>query len=512
MSGHNPQEFTFGRRQPPTCPPPMRGGPRPSHPSRQRLPGPDQGEMWYGPATDQFNQETRPLNNLPGDAQGQHNLCPPSHPQFPPPCFPPLGYCGFSPFPPTFPPLIPPPGPIPLDAPPPYTPYPEPAELPQHPGPGHVCDQAYDKPQESSKPTGLPQSDNSLNLNETVRRDHRKDDRDKQRYDQPGRFRDLDQSRSRTRDDRSSIKAKRSNVGPSHAQSSATSRSPRQMSRRLSPSRDRSPRRRSGSPRQLRSPVRKKSPSLRRSPARGSSSRHNRSPRRSRSPYDRRSPHRLSEKWRSRRTRSRSPAPGELKADCSRHDHSLRRQRTSQSPSKRSEQDDTSRYTDRRRHRRRSPLNQTKRWDELEAKTAALEESYKPLTLTAGADQGDKMDDAATEDDPPWIQCSPRGNFYSADPKMQKNQSSVSATDKLKDLLGRFQEEIVNRGPKGRAVQPKLEVPQPDVHWHVHKDSDADMSDESSSSSSEEEDESGGDPLAFLKMKEKHPARLADNL
>ncbi len=50
-----------------------------------------------------------------------------------------------------------------------------------------------------------------------------------------------------------------------------------------------------------------------------------------------------------------------------------------------------------------------------------------------------------------------------------QGESTVAATDKLKDLLSRFQDEIVNRGVQARENQPKLEIPQPKVHWHVHK-------------------------------------------
>ena len=72
----------------------------------------------------------------------------------------------------------------------------------------------------------------------------------------------------------------------------------------------------------------------------------------------------------------------------------------------------------------RSPVSQTTRWNELEAKTAAFEESQNPMNLSMDKeDKEDKKDESNTaEDEPSWIQCSPKGNFYSTDPKMQKVQ------------------------------------------------------------------------------------------
>ena len=49
-----------------------------------------------------------------------------------------------------------------------------------------------------------------------------------------------------------------------------------------------------------------------------------------------------------------------------------------------------------------------------------------------------------------------------------QNGSSVSATEKLKDLLKRFQTEIVDRGPRVRESQPMPEQKKPELHWHVH--------------------------------------------
>lgn len=73
----------------------------------------------------------------------------------------------------------------------------------------------------------------------------------------------------------------------------------------------------------------------------------------------------------------------------------------------------------------RSPISQTSRWNELEAKTAAFEESQNPINLSA--DKEDKNDDSySVDDEPSWIQCSPKGNFYSTDPKVQKVQGKCA--------------------------------------------------------------------------------------
>ena len=69
----------------------------------------------------------------------------------------------------------------------------------------------------------------------------------------------------------------------------------------------------------------------------------------------------------------------------------------------------------------RLPPRQTKRWDELEAKTAAQQASSQPVSLTATpADGADEVEEKGKEDEPAWVQCSPRGNFYTVDPKQQK--------------------------------------------------------------------------------------------
>ncbi|XP_033099122.1 ribonuclease 3-like isoform X2 [Anneissia japonica] len=150
-------------------------------------------------------------------------------------------------------------------------------------------------------------------------------------------------------------------------------------------------------------------------------------------------------------------------------------------------------------------LSRKDRWDNLEKEAAFFNSSQ-------GSKEKIKDDDGEEKQStPPWIQCSPKENFYTSEASKQKNQSTMAATSKLIELLDKFQTQIVERGKRLRDKQPPVQLPAPKRHWHVHKDC-SDSSSSSSDSSSSDSDSEDYDPLETFKIKEQHPYRLHKNL
>ncbi|XP_071508233.1 ribonuclease 3-like [Diadema antillarum] len=221
---------------------------------------------------------------------------------------------------------------------------------------------------------------------------------------------------------------------------------------------------------------------------------------RSRSPHRRQDDHRISDHSRyHRHRRSRSPSR------CDR-----RRER---SPSVRES-------FVRREEKRHSgpppdPSKPSQRWNDLERKMKEEAEQL-PDRESSLEPMDDSDQEGMDADNAPWIQCSPRENFYSTAPADQVNGSTVCAASKLKDLLKRFRQDIVERGPKVRSAQPQPETKKPELHWHVHShhhsDSESSESDSESEVSSGEEDKEFDYRFACMKNRADHPWRLAENL
>ncbi|XP_041482093.1 ribonuclease 3-like [Lytechinus variegatus] len=280
-------------------------------------------------------------------------------------------------------------------------------------------------------------------------------------------------------------------------------------------SRERSSRReRSRSPRQGRhgdrGRTREKSPSRDRSSRRELQSEDSRSNERSRSPrrYDRSS----------RETSSQRNSSPHSRTSVDSRDQKDRRSR---SPSR----DQRSKDRESSLHRKNSrktdgpatdPSKPCQRWNDLERELREEERQEKEKEV-----ERDPFEDSDPEDwgadDTPWIQCSPRENFYSINPNDQINASSIAGTEKMKELLKRFEAELVERGPRVRASQPEPEQKKPELHWHYHSHddhghSDSSDSDSDSDASSGEEDENYDFRIACLENRANHPWRLAENL
>eukprot|EP00057_Strongylocentrotus_purpuratus_P009657 XP_011664131.1 PREDICTED: ribonuclease 3 [Strongylocentrotus purpuratus] len=290
-------------------------------------------------------------------------------------------------------------------------------------------------------------------------------------------------------------------------------------------SRERTSRReRSRSPRQGRrgdrGRTREKSPSRENSSRRdqstgGSSSKErSRSPRRHESSSRERGSHRSSSPQRSKSRR----AEGHDLQDSKRSRSPSRDQRP-RSPSR--DQRPREREGSLQRHSSRKPEGQItdpsktcQRWNDLERELREEE-------LEENDEDKDPLEDSDPEewgtDDTPWIQCSPRENFYSINPSDQISASSVAGTEKLKELLKRFEAEIIERGPRVRAKQPQPEEKKPELHWHVHSHghhsaSESSDSESDSDTSSGEEDKDYDFRISCLENRANHPWRLAENL
>lgn len=160
------------------------------------------------------------------------------------------------------------------------------------------------------------------------------------------------------------------------------------------------------------------------------------------------------------------------------------------------------------------------KWNEFEEAIAKERKEEELLESIISTSTGVNVEETEGDATCKWVQSSSRENYYTIDPACQSENSTVAATQSLKDLLAKFKRDILDKCSEAKAVQPKHEIPSwghhSHHHHHHHHQSDESSSSDSDSSEDEDEEEEESkettDAATILKIKEDHPARLAENL